>query len=125
MRKAKLIEMLENESPRSAWGKGVREYALELVDRYYENEVIEKENLKHDLLNGASDWKEYSWGGGAFIYDSDIAERLCAPSELKRCNYGRKQPNGSEDWLDVQARALYQAYLLIVGLMYDYEKEGK
>ena len=34
---------------------------------------------------------------------------------------GRKQPNGFVNWLDVQARALYQAYRLIVELI---KKEG-
>lgn len=46
----------------------------------------------------------------------DIAKLLCTPSELKKTDYGRKLPNSTEDWLDVQARALYQAYMLIANL---------
>lgn len=53
-------------------------------------------------------------GGCACIFDSDIAERLCTQSELKRCDYGRLRPNSEEYWLDVQARALFQSYNLIV-----------
>ena len=65
--------------------------------------------MKAQLLNGASDWSQYSWGGCSLIYDGDIAERLCTPSELKKTRNGERRPNSREDWLDVQARALYQA----------------
>lgn len=61
------------------------------------------------MMNGAKNWKEYSYGGCALIYDKDIAETLCTPSELKRKRGGELQPNSTETWLDVQARALYQA----------------
>lgn len=61
------------------------------------------------LLNGADDWNAYSWGGCALCYDGDIAERLCSPSELKKTRNGERRPNSREEWLDVQARALYQA----------------
>lgn len=66
------------------------------------------------LLNGADNWRQYSYGGCALIYDSDIAETLCSPSELKKVKGGDRQPNSRESWLDVQARALYQAERLIV-----------
>lgn len=42
-------------------------------------------------------------------YDADIAARVCTPSELKRKHGGAYEPNSRETWLDVQARALYQA----------------
>lgn len=66
------------------------------------------------LLNGASDWSAYSWGGCSLIYNGDIAARLCAarlccPSELKKTREGERRPNSREEWLDVQARALSQA----------------
>ena len=61
------------------------------------------------LLNGAKDWSQYSWGGCSLIYDPDIASRLCCPSELKKTRNGERRPNSREEWLDVQARALYQA----------------
>ena len=46
----------------------------------------------------------------SIIYDSDIAERLCTPSELKKTRNGERKPNSREEWLDVQARALRQAF---------------
>lgn len=100
---------------RSAWKRGVKEYALELV----ESAEIEltPENLKATLLNGARDWSQYSQGGCAAIYDADIAGRLCSPSELKRKKGGDLQPNTRESWLDVQARALFQAFSLINRLL--------
>lgn len=95
----------------SAWTKGVKIYAKEL------QEFLDNENLpatKENLLNGATDWKEYSYGGCALIYDYEIAERLCSPSELKRTKGGERNPNNNETWLDVQARALYQASRLVL-----------
>ena len=65
--------------------------------------------LERQLLNGASDWAQYSWGGSSLIYDGDIAARLCCPSELKKTRNGERRPNAREEWLDVQARALFQA----------------
>ena len=101
----------------SAWKKGVKEYALELLEdlrnNYSGREICNAKLLKKALLNGAQDWKEYSWGGCALIYDCQIAERLCNASELKRTKGGELRPNSREEWLDVQARALFQAYFLI------------
>lgn len=95
----------------SAWNKGVMLYATELLDDLEPQADITEANL----LNGAKDWREYSLGGCALIYDKDIASRLCSPSELKRKKGGELPPNKSEAWLDVQARALYQAARLILG----------
>ena len=96
----------------SAWKKGVKDYALEMV----ESAEIEltPENAKVTLLNGAKDWSQYSHGGCSAIYDADIAERLCTPSELKKKKDGDLQPNTRETWLDVQSRALSQAFNLII-----------
>jgi hypothetical protein len=100
---------------RSAWKMGVKDYALEMV----ESAEIEltPENAKATLLNGAKDWSQYSHGGCSAIYDADIAERLCTPSELKKKKGGDLQPNTRETWLDVQARALFQAFNLINRLL--------
>ena len=96
----------------SAWKNGVKDYAIELV----ESAEIEltPENAKDTLLNGAKDWAQYSFGGCSSIYDADIAERLCTPSELKRKKGGDLQPSTRETWLDVQARAIFQAFNLIM-----------
>jgi hypothetical protein len=103
----------------SAWKRGVRAYALEMVESA-EGQLAAVADPKKELLNGARTWKEYSEGGCALIYDGDIAERLCAPSEYRRTREGQRAPNARESWLDVQARALGQAASLIATV----SKEG-
>lgn len=100
-------------SPRSAWAKGVRLYALELLDNYDEladycqNNGAEVPAISEPvLLNGADSWAQYSAGGCSLVYDGDIAARLCTPSKLRRTNNGERNPNSSETWIDLQARAL-------------------
>jgi hypothetical protein len=110
---------IANVPVRSAWRKGVRSYALEMVESA-EGELAAVGNLKKELLNGAANWREYSYGGCALIYDSEIAERLCAPSEYRKTREGRRAPNARETWLDCQARALGQAASLIATV----SKEG-
>ena len=99
-----LYEKIESASPRSAWSKGVKKQALELVEKA---EVkLTRENALIELLNGAENWYEYSYSGNTLIYDGDIAERYCTPSELKRNDNGNKNPNKNENWLYLQTRAL-------------------
>jgi len=100
----------------SAWRKGVKAYAIEMVEGA-EGELSSVTDLKKELLNGARTWKEYSEGGCALIYDADIAERLCAPSEYRKTREGQRAPNSRESWLDVQARALGQAATLIASAL--------
>ena len=109
---------LESRKDRSAWNKGVTVYALELVEQLAEAaeegyidtaSLTSWSMLRKAMLNGATDWSDYSWGGCSLIYNSDIAERLCCPSELKRTRNGERRPNSREEWLDVQARALILA----------------
>jgi hypothetical protein len=97
---------------RSAWKRGVKAYALEMIEGA-EGELSSFTDLKKELLNGARTWKEYSEGGCALIYDADIAELLCSPSEYRKTRQGERAPNSRETWLDVQARALGQAATLI------------
>jgi hypothetical protein len=98
---------------RSKWAQGVNEYKNELLQAH----IVGLELTERALLNGAADWKAYSWGGLSLIYDQDIADRLATPSEIKR----RTLKDGlsswaspTEQWLDVQARALYQAAQQII-----------
>lgn len=99
----------------SKWNDGVKLYAQELKEHLKGNNL---EATEENMLNGASDWSHYSWGGSSLIYDYDIAERLATPSEIK----SRTRKDGSlnqyankrEQWLDVQARALYQASKLVL-----------
>ena len=120
-----LKQAIANEKPRGAWGRGVKEYAKGLSEEleeairggyYTEDKLTDCAALKEQLLNGAKDWSQYSWGGSALIYDGDIAERLCSPSELKKTRNGERRPNANEEWLDVQARALTQAASMIMRL---------
>ena len=119
----KIREAIENKPTRSAWNKGKKAYALELLESLeegIEGGYIDPEDLgspvllKKAMLNGAADWEQYSWGGCSLCYDCQIAERLCTPSELKRKRGGDLQPNSRESWLDVQARALSQAANCII-----------
>jgi hypothetical protein len=96
---------------RSAWARGVKAYALEMLEELAEQ--LDPTCSPEKLLNGAKDWNEYSYGGCALIYNADIAERLCSPSGLKRTKNGDNPPSRNEEWLDVQARALRQAARLI------------
>ena len=102
----KIIAALETLNNRSAWDKGVNDYAIDLVN----DSQCEGDITKAGLLNGARDWSEFSYGGCSLIYDADICEALCSPSEVKRSDSGRLAPNGRETWLDVQTRALNQAW---------------
>ena len=116
----KTCKAIENRKARSAWDKGVKIYALDLItaveDRatYEGRTPADANELREWMMNGAKNWKEYSYGGCALICDEDIAETLCTPSELKRKRGGELQPNSTETWLDVQARALYQASRIAV-----------
>lgn len=122
MTKVELINAINNSKARSAWAKGVKNYALNLVEEIYQNDT---DIVKADMsvyLSGAENWKDYSYGvhGCSLVCSYDIAKLLCTPSELKKTDYGCKLPNSNENWLDVQARALYQSYMLIANLI---EKE--
>ena len=113
---------LNKRSDRSAWDRGVTAYAYELLDNV-EDAARDGQPLnsvfkwKVAMLNGAQDWDNYSYGGSALIYNEDIANRLCTMSELKRTRNGELKPNSRETWLDVQARALYQAQVRITYIL--------
>ena len=121
----RVIAEVRKENPRSAWGKGVKKYAMELMDDVKEwkggSFELTTTNYKKIILNGAKDWKEYSWGGSSAAYilefgcgvreafNEDIAKRLSTKSELVQTRNGMLRPNAREEWLDTQARALFQA----------------
>lgn len=115
---------LEERKDRSAWDKGVTLYALELLETIEECDVdlTDRKAVRKAALNGAENWLKYSYGGCSLIYDCDIAERLCSPSVLKRVDGGNRNPSRCENWLDVQARALAQAFNV---LMWAIRKETK
>ena len=118
---SEIRQEIENKKTRSAWDRGVKEYALELLEDM-ENErnaaketdmVVYPATLEAELLNGAMNWKQFSWGGCSLVYDGQIAKRLCNASELKKTHDGERQPNANERWLDVQTRALHHAENMI------------
>ena len=120
---ATVTEKVEQTTTRSAWDCGVKKYAEELLEELAEgvrggwigaDDLTNRHLFERALLNGASDWRQFSEGGCALCYDGQIAERLCTPSELKRTDHGRKNPNPRENWIDCQSRALFQAANLIL-----------
>ena len=116
MKKGKTLANLKAVKCRSAWSKGVKEYAYMLLDHIFSyrdyKSITNCKSLHEELLNGAENWYWFSWGGCALIYNQDIAKTLCSPSELKKCKNGMLRPNKQEQWLDVQTRALIQAEIL-------------
>lgn len=84
--KAAVVEEIENTSARSAWDKGVRDFAVDLFEQTAEDKTaIEILSISEkNLLNGADDWEQFSCCGYWLAYDHDIAESLCTPSEFKR-----------------------------------------
>lgn len=116
-----MIETIKNKKVRSAWCRGVKAYAIDMLEELAENiadgwytEPTNRKELEKALLNGAKDWKQYSDGGCALCYDEHIVEILCTESEKKRFYAGKlNKPNSMETWLDCQARALYQAFLMV------------
>ena len=64
-----ILAALEARKDRSAWNKGVTAYAVDLLDNYQERaeyegrEAASCKELEEWLLNGASTWSKYSWGG--------------------------------------------------------------
>ena len=107
---AEITAIIESTNPRSAWSRGVKAYALELLENAPSDFIAESPMALSDyLLDGARNWSQYSWGGCSLIYNEDIAKRLCTASELRKTKNGELQPNKVEQWLDCQARALNQA----------------
>lgn len=114
----KVNEILEARKDRSTWDKAVTMDALDLFDQvvdgitegWIDADVIgNRTRMEAAMLNGANDWKHYSWSGCGLCYNGQIAKHYCTPSEYKRTHGGMYKPNKSEEWLDVQARALWQA----------------
>lgn len=133
---AVLTAIQEQKPARSRWDRAVMEDAEEMISEAIDNLRDNPEEAPQDLtqltaklLNvGISTLKmwggddghngirslyqcahESSWGGSHLCYNSDIARHYCTPSELRRTRDGERRPNAREEWLDVQARAIYQA----------------
>lgn len=99
----------KTEQKRGQWNKTMAYYAYFLLDSYIDickwradqNEAIP--DLSLDLvLNGASGWHQYSYGGCALVYDGDIAKTVFTPAQFTKWEQGRKVTD--EPLLDIQAR---------------------
>ena len=118
MTKQEILNNLEKLTPRSAWNQAVLSDAVDLVQNLDCSEVPNSwAELRALLLNGARNWQEYSYGGCALVYDEDIARHYCTNAELRKVTRAdgtiSDRANAAETWLDVQARALSQAAILI------------
>lgn len=118
MKKQEILNNLEKLTPRSAWNQAVLSDAVDLVQNLDCSEVPNSwAELRALLLNGARNWQEYSYGGCALVYDEDIARHYCTNAELRKVTRAdgtiSDRANAAETWLDVQARALSQAAILI------------
>ena len=67
---------VEASKARSAWERGVKEYAMELLQDLDGSEALDLGTLEKRLLNGADDWQHYSEGASALVYDEDIAGKF-------------------------------------------------
>ena len=120
MKAKEIIEKLESlKTPRSAWEKGVLHYAFFIMSKFDRETEIESETT---LLSGAKNWKQASCSGVFYVNDEVIALTLCNKSELRMTRDGKRRPNRDETWLDVQARALFQASKLILSIMKNPQK---
>lgn len=119
---AEIRKAIKERKARSAWNRGVKEYMQEFLDhmkdyrKLDENDEVRKVTIT-ELLNGARDWEQYSYGGCSLVYNGDICERLCPPSVIRRKNEGELPPNSMETWLDVQSCALAVAAIRFVRLV--------
>ena len=109
--------LVSSSSARSAWSRGVRAYALDLLDNIEEMSNYEMSNFGEYLaiseevaLNGAGCWSNYAAGGCGLVYTSAILERLCTASELRRLN---RSGRSDIDEIEIEGRALFQAWRLI------------
>lgn len=112
--RARTLQSINARKSRSAWGRAVNEYAYELAEEIEDGkEYKDIKSFAIALLNGASDWNEYSEGGCSLISDYEIAERICTPSEFKKKKYGELHPCRGMSWIDLQGRALCAASYVV------------
>lgn len=114
---AKNIQAVSNEvmnnKTRSAWNKGVKAYALDILANFEEWRKWNEENGEsvpeldeRTALNGADNWRHWAEGASGLAESYAILCRLCPPSEVKKGVRGI-------DWLDIEARAARQAWQMI------------
>lgn len=118
MTKQDLIKQIEQWKPRSAWDKGVKELMFMIVEHECRDFIDDFKTIDtHKIDELISLAKEWSYNGELWIYDQQLAEQFCTPSELKRVKGGKFPPNSKEQWVDLQARACYQAFVRLRDLL--------
>ena len=135
MKISELYDKVQDRKTDSTFGRGVTEYALEMLDSVISGEYdgisgdsdctelnvghllnhVDGDSVKvDDAWDGETASKvrslcdSASYGGNFLIYDDDIVERLCPPSTRKR-NRGKA--------MDLQGRALLLAVKYIRGVV--------
>lgn len=115
-----VVNEVNNTKTRSAWSRGVKAYALDILASFEESRQWCEANGESvpelnevTALNGAHDWSAWAYGGCGLVYDAYIAERLCTPSELRKLDGGARVPAGADTWCDIEARAASQAWRMI------------
>lgn len=104
---------IEAINARSAWDRGVKAYALDILSEFdewrefSESQGVEAPELnERTALNGAKDWHQWAEGGCGLVYNYAIAERLYTPARVARL------PKGF-DYLAEETRAVKRAWRLI------------
>lgn len=111
------IKAIESTHPRSKWGQGVKQTALDMLEPFRDETIPERfADRRKMLLDGAHDWESYIYGGCGLVYNHDIAERFFTASEMRE--YMRPGHDASMAWhgetlLDMYVRAIRQAEILI------------
>ena len=85
MKKTDIINAVKAQKARSAWARGVKQTAVDMLDGIDKTEITSAK----DVLNGADSPAKWVSGGLGLIYDEDIAELLCTPSELRLTKGGQ------------------------------------
>lgn len=86
----KAADIIEARKDRSAWDRGVNDYALELLDNLAELTPEELKNpatVSASLLNGADNWEKYSY----HLTTRDL-------DRLQRGGVVTLQPHAPEEW---------------------------
>lgn len=128
-----LVETAHQRKNVSCWNRGVKFYALWLIDKLTDDYCmlfdtqaeLEKciKIFKKILLNGDENWYQYSCSGRVYVCYNEIAGALCTPSEYRKTKGGEKRLHHSKSWLVVQAQALLQAERLIISIIRDFAYE--
>ncbi len=112
----------------SAWNHGVLKYALDLAENLEKHYKCNphyvpqtEEELREIILSGTRDFEQYSNAGMSLTDKEEVIKRLCGTSMSDKYKSTKLEPNEHEDWYEVQARALNQAYRVIVKLYRRYD----